>query len=581
MKRKLLNLVVAFCLIIVSAFFMTACDISSLDENADSENGAQTEQTKPMTKDELATTFKTVAKKAWKALGAGDPTEEQTTEESTQQTVTRSSEQVSSIRFAGAEIPNEMKEATGDKETQTLMWAASVIGTVYWVGNLYENENFEVSDKVVSFNVNMSDPFAKDPDNAEQYVLDIGFLSNVDKENGKIVIESSVGFDNVPLVKFPMPYNRNYAIIEIGYDFGASEFKYIHGLTVGGLITEEVSESFTIKEFSITEEGKCFYLEAKDDNGTINGCTDEYRTVALSEFDDYYKRKSNGLTLLGNFDKEFNDCNEISEKAGNAVYENIKTGKAKLAEIYKTIAKKTWEALGVGDPSVEKSATQTASVRLTSAELPNEMKEIENQDKWVKWQCFSTSIFSYLVGDYYEKEKIFVSDKVLSFNVTMLNPDPGVLNTPKQYSLNIGLLSALDKKNNRIIIEMSIECDNRDVSSIGNKCYFYIEIGFDFETSEFKYIYNLSVGRWSSDGEDESFNASEVKYVADGEKYFALGACIDNDGKLVGCSEDYKTVALSKFDDYFERKSDGIKLTGNFDKEYNNCNKIARRVTIL
>ena len=131
MKKKILSFILSFCFLLTGMFALTACG------NESSAN---------MSKSELATTFKSVAKQSWDKLGAGDPTIE-----SSSQTVT--SKNITLMSIDKSSIPNEMTEQTGDNAVNIKASAATMIAYVYMIGEYYENENFVASSKVVTFDM--------------------------------------------------------------------------------------------------------------------------------------------------------------------------------------------------------------------------------------------------------------------------------------------------------------------------------------------------------------------------------------------------------------------------------------------
>lgn len=295
MKRKVLSLVTAFCLIIACAFSMTAC-------------GSSTEQDEPMTKAELASTIKTVAKKAWEALGAGDPT------------VENPETQITAIRLANATLPDEIKEVTGNDATEIKAVAAGNIAIVNMIGDYYENENFVVSDKTVSFVVNMLDP-----NSGEVYASStLGILPKVDKKNGRVVIEMSIESDSMQALG--VKEAKAYYIFDIGFDFENAKTTDCYILNVQDNVSNNDSEYFEANEMKITSDGKYYSLHASNasQDGTLEGCTEEYKTAALAKLADYFERKKDGSVLTGDFDEEFNKYSDNANRAYQAVHDNAR-----------------------------------------------------------------------------------------------------------------------------------------------------------------------------------------------------------------------------------------------------------------
>lgn len=283
MKKKFLSFILAICLIMPCVFMLSACG-----------GGASSGNISSMSKEELATTFKSIALNSWQQLGAGDPTADETTSATALSTIN-----VSTMSFSKNNLPDEMTEQTDNANFYIKQSGATMMAYVYMLGEYYENEDFVVSDKVVNFNVTTLNSNSK-----ETYSYVLSFLPKIYKEENRVTVEmflhstemQSLGYKNV----------NAYYYFDIGFDFNDMKFLSFYLLNIQNNIknNDEIYEEFT--EMCEDINGKCFGNEKVSDN---------FRNACREVFNSFVKQKEQGLNLTGNFDNEFNRYADRANKA--------------------------------------------------------------------------------------------------------------------------------------------------------------------------------------------------------------------------------------------------------------------------
>ena len=282
MKKKIFGFILAICLMIPSILALTACTRSSSSS---------------ISKAELATTYKSVAKQSWEQLGAGDPTTEASSQSLT-------SKKISLMSINKKNFPNEMTVQTGENAVGVKGVAATMMAYIYMIGEYYENENFVVSDKVVSFNM---DGLIL-PNEQTTYSACLSLLPKVDKSKNKVTVEmflsSNTMYNNL--------YNqvKGYYYFDIDYNFKTNQMIAFYSLCVQNNITVQNNDYEEYIEMSLDKDGKC-WGNVKMSNDFKNACNQ-----SLTNFE---SEISQGETLTGNFSAEFNRYGDRANRA----YQNV------------------------------------------------------------------------------------------------------------------------------------------------------------------------------------------------------------------------------------------------------------------
>ena len=282
MKKKILSFIMVICLIIPCALILSACGGNTSSGNISS-----------MSKEELATTFKSMALNSWQQLGAGDPTVQATS------TRTLSANEVSLMSINKSSLPSEMEEQTGDTVLYIKETGATMMAYVYMLGEYYENENFVVSDKVITFNVNVVDPNSK-----EIYTSVLSFLPKIYKDDNRVSVEMFLSSNEMQSLGYSN--TNSYYIFDIGFDFNNNKLLSYYFLNIQKNIRNNGEDYEEFTEMSEDKNGKCF--------GNVK-VSDDFKNACREIFNDFNSRKEQGLTLTGNFDEEFNRYGDRANKA--------------------------------------------------------------------------------------------------------------------------------------------------------------------------------------------------------------------------------------------------------------------------
>ena len=176
MKKRILSLVLALCLVVPCAFSLAAC------------NG----NTPPpeMTNEELSQVYNDVAVQAWAKIGVDDPTQTQAS-------------------ALSVTIPDKKVETTVPTEIANInMNANSMAGLIYMVGLLYSNENFETTNGIAKFNATID---LEGQSFEQNYALN----TSIDQTKDKLYLEAIVTVGGV----------GQYSTLEVDYDFDTETLK--------------------------------------------------------------------------------------------------------------------------------------------------------------------------------------------------------------------------------------------------------------------------------------------------------------------------------------------------------------------
>ena len=226
----------------------------------------------PLTQSEVATIYKDAAKSIWQMLGKDVPP-----------TLTASGYSLV--------IPDQMQEETSESYKQGYIHNLSVM-TLYvnFIGDLYANENFILTDKVVTFSATATLY-------GQTKTHTMSMASNIDKQNGKIFSEYVLTDETGSL----------YMILDIGYDFDqkiATSFRmvYYNVYTQGPDVVRFMNDQ------KYTADGRCYICTE---------LTEEYSTFLTQYESDFEQRKQNGEFLSHLFSTEYQTLWDLSNELSN------------------------------------------------------------------------------------------------------------------------------------------------------------------------------------------------------------------------------------------------------------------------
>ncbi len=252
--NKLLRSVIISLLALVTLFSLIGCGGGSTAYDG-------------MTRNEISSLYKGVAKDLWMSLGKNDPTKSN-----------------NGISPMSVQIPNHTHEETGESILEGYKHNLAVNGLfVNFVGELYANNAFIITDKVVNFSASSSTE-------SMEYDLAMSMCGRVDKQNNNVHLEF--------MMASPDGQTKTYLIFDIGYDFS--------------LVTA------TSYEMIYYEPGSVFNHQIFDENEKMFIATNQELSQYQASLDafvsDFEARKANGITLSTRFDAEFQRISELSER---------------------------------------------------------------------------------------------------------------------------------------------------------------------------------------------------------------------------------------------------------------------------
>ncbi len=258
MKRFLI-LLTALTLILTCTFGLIGCN----KEPPTGDGGGG------ITQAEASSIYKNAAKSAWAMLGTDDPTIEET-----------------GAILMSVEIPDFMPESNSDDTKEVLKYnLARMSVNVNFIGDLYANENFVLTDKVVTFSAGatMGDMF---------FEGEFSMCSLIDKENNKIYCEIGVGGS--------MVNEYNYHVLELDYNFDER--------VVTAFRCMMYEPGYVFNDQRYTADEKC-YIAASSELELYQESLDAY--VA-----DFNQRKADGVFLTERFDAEYQRMANLAAKLG-------------------------------------------------------------------------------------------------------------------------------------------------------------------------------------------------------------------------------------------------------------------------
>lgn len=250
------------------------CACGAQDANYQPNNGTPT-------KAELATAYKSVATGCWNQFGAG--------------TVV-----TTSLNALPSNLPEtDLEEQTGVRLKSAKADAATMFALIYMIGEYYENDNFVISDGVVTV------PLTAVNMGPTPVAGTMSMKPTLDKANNNVKLEMVMYLPEMQEMEIKAYYN-----FDIDFDFTSNtligfNLVMVQDYTAGG------STNTTFQQEKMTNDGKYFWVK--------NEISNEYKTIALEIREQFYTQMESAQVLTGNFDTEFN--NYLTN--GNAAYEGV------------------------------------------------------------------------------------------------------------------------------------------------------------------------------------------------------------------------------------------------------------------
>ena len=284
--KKLVCVLILVLFALTSAFFISCKKETNTDQSQTEQPSDTTDSTQKgdddqggdsteMTREEISTTYKTIASKAYEKLNF---TKTDTTVFKTK----ANAFSMTSLPEIGVEIDINSKDQKLVKAN-----AISMVAMIEFVGNLYANSDFTITDKIVSFTVTMSM-------GSTEVATSLSILPVIDRENNRVYIEMTLEQNNT----------KTYYVFDLGFDFSTSTLNSM-ALGVFGIGANGDFEYMNCQRM----DGDKFYL-------TTTG-TDEYNAQAKQLYSDFTARLEEGIKLTADFNTEFNAYQQISQKAFN------------------------------------------------------------------------------------------------------------------------------------------------------------------------------------------------------------------------------------------------------------------------
>ena len=267
---KKLVAILALCLTCVFCIIgFTACG----DDKPDNANQA-------LTKAQLSASYKLVAKTAWAKLGFENVLEEKN---------------AATLSAYSASFPE-----TGVKLTEgTFNWAAlrgnagASVALINMIGDYYKNENFVITDKVVSFEI--EDVHYSSSGEQLRIPSTLFIRPKIDAVNKKVDVELRIKNEQYD----------NYYYFDLGFDFETETLEYfVFGLHVMG--TYSMQKMDTNGDFYFANDGGADgaeMLPSAEFKAEVDRLEAEFKTAV-----------ADGLTLTGNFQNEYDNFGTVSSK---------------------------------------------------------------------------------------------------------------------------------------------------------------------------------------------------------------------------------------------------------------------------
>lgn len=262
MKKKSLSFALAICLLMSCVFALAACGKNPPSEEPNNE----------LTNAQKATIYKEVAVSAWSEIGVDDPT----------------AETAAFALTSATNIPDKKQETTDANDLLLIkMNSNNMASVLYFIGLLYENSNFALTDGVVKFDGTAS---LTDMGNPFEYNYTFTLKPQLDIENNKVYLEAYTVVNDV---------YEQYIVIDANYNFETKTMLSFRMYTISGDI---------YLDLGITENDE-YKLYATMDT------TDTLAVAINSEFTAFKNAVQNTPRLNGLFSEEIQAymtlCNKV------------------------------------------------------------------------------------------------------------------------------------------------------------------------------------------------------------------------------------------------------------------------------
>ena len=299
--KKVLCVLISVLLALASALFISC----GKETNPDQSQTEQTEQTgqpsdstdpagddtqngdeggnssKEMTREEISTVYKTIASKAYEKLNF-----------TKQADTTMFKAKATALSMTSLpEIGDEVDINSNDQKFVRAN-AISMVAMIEFVGNLYANSEFTITDKIVSFTVTASI-------GSTEVAGSFSILPVIDKDNNRAYIEMTLEQHG----------SIAYYVFDLGFDFSSNTLN-----------------SMALGIFGIGANGDFEYMNCqrmvKDKFYLTTTGTDEYNAQAKQLYSDFTAKLQEEVKLTADFSTEFNVYEQVSQKAFNDAANN-------------------------------------------------------------------------------------------------------------------------------------------------------------------------------------------------------------------------------------------------------------------
>ena len=259
MKKKILSLLLAVCMIMPCVFALNACTQTPPPEGPG-----------PLTNSEKSVIYKEVAVSAWAEIGVDDPTVE-----------------TSGNELMSVSIPDKKQETTDPSDLMLIkMNSNNMASVLYFIGLLYENSNFALTNGVVKFDGSAEISFGGTP---VEYNYTFTLKPQLDIENNKVYLEAHTVANGT---------EEQYIVVDANYNFESKTMISFRTYTIsGGMYCD----------LGITEDNKYKIYGTMDTTDTLAVAID-------AEFNSFKTAVQNVSKLNTLFSEEIQEYMTINSK---------------------------------------------------------------------------------------------------------------------------------------------------------------------------------------------------------------------------------------------------------------------------
>ncbi len=221
--------------------------------------------------------------------------------------------------------------------------------------------------------------------------------------------------------------------------------------------------------------------------------------------------------------------------------------------ICKQAAKSGWAMLGYNDPTEDATAQVSGATAMSARSINTLFPDFTSEDderSVILRNLATTNLYVYLIGDLYANKNFVLTDKIVTFNVS-------VQSHSGSSNVELSMYAKIDKANDNIYLEYGVP------SGPDRYTYFAVDIGYDFDakqTTDFRSIYY-----------EPGYVFNDQKYTADGECYIAMSDKLPL----------YQESLDNYVNEFISRKESGVFLTANFNEEWQRIIDLADKLDAM